>query len=71
VTDAGYQQLTKTARFARAASDPGLAQSGRAGVRAKEGRLVWFERREAPSVYGYARTYVQMKIARAVCTAAE
>jgi hypothetical protein len=34
--------------FQRAASDPGLAQSGRAGVRARKGRLEWFGRREAP-----------------------
>ena len=32
----------------RAASDPGLAQSGRAGVRARKGRLDWLGRREAP-----------------------
>ena len=32
----------------RAASDPGLAQSGRAGVRARKGRLEWLGRREAP-----------------------
>ena len=35
-------------RITRAASDPGLAQSGRAGVRAREGRLEWLGRREAP-----------------------
>ena len=35
-------------RFQRAASDPGLAQSGRAGVRARKGRLEWSGRREAP-----------------------
>ena len=34
--------------FQRAASDPGLAQSGRAGVRARKGRLDWLGRREAP-----------------------
>ena len=39
---------TKTARITRAASDPGLAQSGRAGVRARKGQLEWFGRREAP-----------------------
>src|SRR5436305_13997969 len=44
--------------FQRAASDPGLAQSGRAGVRARKGRLEWPGRREAPMSAAIARAYV-------------
>jgi hypothetical protein len=48
----------KTARDKRAISDPGLAQSGRAGVRARKGLVRVAQAAGGADVCGFARTYV-------------